>query len=200
MLAALGVLVVVSCAAVGAKIAGSVDHRAGYLAVATYLPQGSVIAASDLSVVDAGLSGGVQAIPQDDERLVVGQRASEPLEPGSLLVPRELTASVPLPTSEALVGASLASDQAPTGLDPGDVVLVVLSGSGADVPSGAAASRVLALGNVYAIALPSASSPAGSSDDETVTLEVPATDAAAVTAASAAGDVSLAEVSAKEGA
>jgi len=230
MLAALGVLVVVACAALGAEVAAQVDHRQGYLAVATYVPQGSVITTGDLAVVSAGLSEGVQAIPQADLRTVLGRRASEPLEPGSLLVADDLTTDVPLPVSDALVGTSLSTDQAPSGLDPGDVVIVVLSGTGSPVGTGdtsgsassatssstgasasvsssgrgatagsAASTGVLAVGTVYALALPSANDPAGTSSDETVTLEVPRTDAEAVAAASAAGDVSLAEVSAKAG-
>ncbi|MGD0083408.1 MAG: SAF domain-containing protein [Acidimicrobiales bacterium] len=232
MLAALGVLVIVACAALGAEVAARVDHRQGYLAVATYVPQGSVITTGDLAIVSAGLSEGVQAIPQADLRTVLGRRASEPLEPGSLLVADDLTTDVPLPVSDALVGTSLSTDQAPSGLDPGDVVIVVLSGNGTGSPVGtgdtsgsassatssstgasasvsssgrgatagsAASTGVLAVGTVYALALPSANDPAGTSSDETVTLEVPRTDAEAVAAASAAGDVSLAEVSAKAG-
>jgi len=223
MLAALGVLLVVGCAAVGAEVATRVDHRLGYLAVAAYVPQGSLISPSNVAVVDVGLSDGVQAIPQGDLPTVLGRRASEALDPGSLLVPADLTTVVPLPASAALVGASLSSDQAPTGLGPGDVVIVVLSGSGTNLPTGAGGATapasasgsgsgsagggdtgatpagVLAVGTVYAVALPSASDSAASASDETLTLEVPKADAAAVTAASAAGDVSLAEISTRAG-
>jgi hypothetical protein len=50
---------------------------------------------------------------------------------------------------------------------------------------------------VYAVALPSAADAASSTGTEAVTLEVPAAAAAQVTAASAASEVSLAEISTK---
>jgi Flp pilus assembly protein CpaB len=244
LLAVIGVLVVVACGALGAEVAARIDHRAGYLAVATYVPQGSVIVPSDLATVRMTSTAGVSAIPSAEKPSVVGLRASEPLEPGSLLVPDDLSGSLPLPVDDALVGASLSTDEAPDGLAPGDAVIVVLTDPGSDAvspssPAGGTASGTspsstsagstgaatsgadsgtgtgigpvstasagtssagggVALGTVYAIVLPSASDQAGSSDNEIVTLEVPKSDAAAVTAASASGDVSLAEISTKK--
>jgi hypothetical protein len=207
MLAAIGVLVVVGCAALGAEVATRVDHRAGYLAVATYVPQGSVVAPGDLTVVRIATASGLAVIPSSDKASVLGRRASEPLEPGSLLVPDDLSGTLPLPDGDALVGTSLSTNQAPTGLTPGISVIVVLSGPNSEVsigssnPSGAAGAGApgseeeLAIGTVYAVILPSASDQAASSDNEIVTLEVPKSAASAVTAASAAGDVSLAEIS-----
>jgi hypothetical protein len=209
VLAAIGVLVVVGCTALGAEVAARIDHRAGYLAVATYVPQGSVITSGDLSVVSMTSPSGVALIPSADAPSVLGRRASELLEPGSLLVPGDLSDTLPLPDGDALVGTSLGTDQAPAGLTPGASVLVVLSGAssaesiGSPNPSGAPGSGAsgaegqLAVGTVYAVVLPSVSDEAASSEDELVTLEVPESAAAVVTAASAAGDVSLAEVSDK---
>jgi hypothetical protein len=158
-------------------------------------------------------------------------RASEPLEPASLLVPGDLSGGLPLPADDALVSTSLSTNQAPDGLAPGDTVIVVLTnpnadsvsssspagvsgsgssvtgssvrgtaGTGATSTAGSGTSTAVgggAIGTVYAIVLPSASNQAGSSGNEIVTLEVPKSDAAAVTTASAAGDVSLAEISTK---
>jgi hypothetical protein len=222
VLAAVGVLVVVGCAALGAEVATRVDHRSAYLAVATYVPQGAVIVPRDLATVRTTLATGVAAIPAAEESSAVGRRASEPLEPGGLLVPDDLSDTVPLPQADALVGATLGSNQAPTGLTPGDWVIVVLSGpdaapatgatdssgstsgpgnsatTGSSSPPGGTSSVVgqgeLAIGTVYAIAPPSASDQADSPDTEIVTLEIPQSAAAEVTAASAAGDISLAQI------
>jgi hypothetical protein len=203
VLAAFGVLVVVGCAALGADVATRVDHRAAYLAVATYVPEGSAIAPGDLALVRMTPASGLAAIPSADSASVLGRRASEPLEPGSLLVPDDLTDALPLPAGDALVGTSLSTDQAPAGLTPGASVIVVLSapssaGSTASVGESGAASTsdgAIAVGTVYAVVLPSTSDQAAASDDEIVTLEVPKPAAAEVTAASAAGSVSLAEIS-----
>lgn len=211
LLAALGLFVVLGCGALGAEVASRVDHRAAYLAVASYVPQGAVIVSSDLAVVALTSAPGVTAIPSADTASVLGRRSSEPLEPGSLLVPDDLTGTLPLPAADALVGTSLGTNEAPAGLTPGDSVIVVLSGtfSGSPTttpssaivttPTGASSSTPSAVGGatvgeVYAIELPSASDEAVSSDDELVTLEIPKSVAAKVTAASAAGDVSLAEI------
>jgi hypothetical protein len=205
-LAAVGVLIVVGCAALGATLGTRLDRRGAYIVIAAYVPQGAAIVAGDLGVVRLTSTTGLTAIPSVDEASVLRRRASEPLEPGSLLVPGDLGAGVRWPAGDALVGTSLASDQAPGGLAPGASVIVVMSG-----PSGSSATPVngsgpgatngseLAMGTVVAITAPSANNGADSSDGEIVTLEVPKSTAAEVTAASAAGDVSLAEISAGSG-
>jgi hypothetical protein len=97
---------------------------------------------------------------------------------------------------------------------PGDFVMIVLGGQSSGLPgsasgAGAAASThsssttgtaaaavsgSLGVGTVYAISLPSAASAENSSDTEIVTLEVPRSAAALVTAASAVSDISLAQI------
>ncbi|MGA2208957.1 MAG: SAF domain-containing protein [Acidimicrobiales bacterium] len=215
LMSALGVLVVLVCALLGAEVAAHANHRSRDLAVATYVPQGAAITAADLTIVSLTAGSGVSAVPSSESESVLGRRASEPLEPGSLLVPDDLTAAAPLPAGDALVGTSLANDQAPAGLTPGDSVLIVLGGQGAGLPGSAsgdgevastpsssttgttpaAVSGTLAVGTVYAISLPTSGSAASSSDSEIVTLEVPRSAAALVTAASAVSDISLAQIS-----
>jgi hypothetical protein len=214
LLSVLGVLVVLVCALLGAEIAAHANHRSHYLAVATYVPQGAAITFGDLTVVSLTAGSGVSAVPSTQTASVLGRRASEPLEAGSLLVPDDLTATLPLPAGDALVGTSLESDQAPAGLMPGDFVMIVLGGQSSGLPgsasgAGAAASThsssttgtaaaavsgSLGVGTVYAISLPSAASAENSSDTEIVTLEVPRSAAALVTAASAVSDISLAQI------
>jgi len=201
-------------------VATHLNHRSPYLAVATYVPQGSVISPADLTEVSLTPESGLAALPARESSAVLGRRASEPLQPGSLLVAGDVTSEIPLPATDALVGTSLATNQAPIGLEPGDSVIVVLGGQSSGLPSdsgGTSAtatpsssralgggtspagvlSGVITVGTVYTIALPSAGGPAGASGDEIVTLRVPRQEAAEVTAASAASDVSLAEIPAQ---
>ncbi len=223
MLAAAGVLIVLICAASGADLATRVDHKQPYMVVARYIPQGSVIESSDLSTAELSVSDGVAAVPASDASRVVGLRASEPLWPATLLEPADLTAGGTLPANYALVGASLEANQLPEAVAVGDAVIVVVSSTSgtptatggtassssgapstgsvasdtqtkpASVPPGAAATGV-----VYALAAPSQSAQTAGSTAELVTLEVPISEAAAIAAASAAGDVSIAELPATQ--
>ncbi len=203
-MAMLGLLVVAGCALAGAQLAAHAERRSGYLAVSAYVPTGAVVTAADLTLVQLSAPGALDVVPVDEAAAVVGKRASEPLLPGTLVSPADLTTARPLSSADALVGANLAADQMPASLQVGDTVLVVLAGQGASgtespVTSGAGPTSpspssegggVIATGTVYALTATSADSPGG----EVVTIEVPRPVAGAVTAASADGDVSLAQI------
>ncbi len=216
-LAAGGVLIVVICAAIGASVAGQSSKGVPYLEVTQAVPAGAPLAQADLSVVDLDPASGLAGVPATDEASVLGTRATAPLAPGTLLVAGEVSAAPPVPRGDAVVGASLSPDQLPTEIQPGDSVLVVLTGSSgpaSDSSDGVATGSsgnarpsagqvgapggVLATGTVLDVIVPgSTSSVASTSSDETiVSLAVPVTMAAEVTAASAADQVSLALVQA----
>ncbi len=228
LLAAGGALIVVVCGALGALISARASQRIAFLGVAQPVPAGVTVTASDLESISLTPATGLDAIPLRDAGQVVGRRASELLEPGSLLVPRDLASGHGLAAGRALVGTSLAVDQMPAGLTAGQRVLVVLSGtgssgvdggsglgsglaggSGADVGSSSAGGAsgepapsptgppgsILTQATVLSVQSASASSGTGSgSASFTVTLDVPAAAAGTVAAASAAEDVSLAEL------
>jgi hypothetical protein len=122
-------VIVLSCGALGAMVAGRVPRPVEFLAVAHVVPAG--VTASDLGIVSLAPVAGLNAMPLQDAARVVGHRAGEDLEPGSLLVPSELVPQSGLPAGVALVGTSLAVDQMPAGLAAGELVLVVLSGTAA---------------------------------------------------------------------
>jgi hypothetical protein len=193
-----------------------------FLAIAHLVPAGMSVTASDLVTVSISPVAGLDAIPLRDVGQVLGRRVTEDLEPGSLVVPGDLTSKHGLPAGVAL-GTSLAVDEMPTGLAAGQRVLVVLSGtSGATDTSPAnfsssAVTPSAANGSAIAGSVPSPTGPPGSiltkatvistsapggSSDLTgsqstsllATLEVPQAAAAAVTAASAVGNVSLAVI------
>lgn len=138
-LAAGGILIVVLCAAGGAALAAHAGHRAPYLALSRPVTVGTPVSASDLATVELDPGGGLSAIPASEESSVIGLRASETLPAGSLLDAAELTSSAPIGKGEAVVGASLAANQMPADLQPGDRVMVVLTtSSGAPIsPLGA---------------------------------------------------------------
>ena len=209
------------CAALGAVVANRAPRPVAFLAVAHLVPVGMTVAASDFEAVWITPVAGLDAIPLRDAGQVIGRRAMESLEPGSLLVPGDLTSGRGLPAGTALVGASLAVDQMPTELAPGQRVLVVLTGtagtgrgsaarsgsavgmpnadggsaSGGSVPSPTGQpGSVLTQATVTSVSAPGGlSGTAGAESAAFVTtLRVPEAAAAAVTAASAAGDIGLA--------
>jgi hypothetical protein len=199
-------LIVLVCGGLGAVVAGRTPRPAEFLAVAQFVPAGMPVASSDVETVSMTPAPGLAAIPLREAGQVVGRRATEPLAPGSLLVPSDLSPHRGLPAGRALVGTSLAVNQLPAELAGGQVVLVVLSGTGGSGASSEAnspltagapdrpAGSVLTQAVVVSVSTPSDSSgPAGAEATTfVVSLEVPEVAAAAVAAASAAGDVSLA--------
>ncbi len=229
LLAVGGVLIVVLCGALGAAVANREPRPTAFLAVARPVPVGMTVTASDLESVSIAPVAGLDAMPLGDAGQVIGHRAAEDLEPGSLLVPGDLASQRGLPAGTALVGTSLAVDQMPAGLATGQRVLVVLSGT-AGTGEGSPATSVSVVGTPSAVStsgsagsVPSPTGPPGSvltratvisvsapggSSGQTgtqstafvTTLEVPETAAAAVTAASAVGDVSLAVIGGSVGA
>jgi hypothetical protein len=223
------VLIVLVCGALGAVVANRAPRPTQYLAVAHLVPVGMTVAASDLETVSIAPVAGLDAMPLRDAGQAVGHRATEDLEPGSLLVPGDLASQRGLAAGTALVGASLAVDQMPADLAAGQRVLVVLSGTAGTADSSPAGSAS-AVGTPNAVsgsastgAVPSPTGPPGSvltkatvisvlspggssgltgaqSTTFVTTLDVPEAAAAAVTAASAVGDVSLAVIGASDGA
>ena len=210
-------MIVLSCGALGAVVANRAPRPVAWLAVAHLVPVGVTVTASDLGTVSIAPVAGLDAMPLQDAGQVIGRRAAEELEPGSLLVPAELAPQRGLPAGVALIGTSLAVDQAPADLAAGSAVLVVLSGttgvssglatdaasaagatsSGASVPSPTGPpGSVLCRATVVSVSAPGNSSELAGTQATTflATLEVPEAAAGAVTAASAAGDVSLAVV------
>lgn len=198
----LGLLLVATCTLAGSELAAHAGERSGYVAVARFVPEGAVVSAEDLRIVDLSRPGGLAVVPASEAATVVGRQASEPLEPGTLLAPAEVSPNNQLSENEALVGTSLAADQMPGALHVGEAVLVVVasgeaSGSGSvgtasTEPGGGSgmAGEVITTGTVYALA-PASLASTGS---ETVTIEVPRAVAPTVTAASSAGEIALAVI------
>jgi Flp pilus assembly protein CpaB len=99
------------------------SDRHEVLAVAHPVPAGTVITPDDLKV-DA-VAGVTSTISSEDAASVVGSTAAVGLVEGQILT-RDMVTSKPLPgPGERVVGLQLDATRAPTGLLPGDVVVVL---------------------------------------------------------------------------
>jgi SAF domain len=192
---AVGVVLVVACAALTVALVGRAGHRLAVLAVTRPVAAGQPISAEDLRVVTLSGAGGVALTPAGELAVVVGRPAAVPLVAGSLLTAGQVgDPSVPA-VGRALVGVAVKPGQYPPGLAAGDHVAVVNTApasaatSAAPSPAGTAApvdDDTLAVGivaEVQAAGLDGAG--------VVVTVDVPDTAAQAVAVASGNGQAGL---------
>lgn len=180
-LAALAVLLIVGGAAIAGLLAMRADSRVPVLMAGSDIEAGAQISESDLATTQVAAEG-TMLIPASQSDLLVGQYAQVAIAAGQLIDTTMVTPSglLDAPASVA-VGATLAPGRMPAGgLRQGDVVDVVrvAGGIGNVIVSEARVGRVASGGNDGA---------AGA----TVTLFVERSDAPAVSAVAAAGELSL---------
>jgi hypothetical protein len=97
-----------------------------YLAVFRPVPIGAPITADDLQVVKITSAAGLNPIPADEEREVIGKHAKIPLVAGSLLTPDQLTDAGAPGAGQVLVGLQLKPNQRPSRtLQPGEKVTLI---------------------------------------------------------------------------
>jgi hypothetical protein len=131
---------VVACVAVFASVYLKAGSQEAVLAVNQSVPQGHVLTAADLTVVHISTNAGISTVPVAEDSEVVGRRAAEPLEPGTLLTQTELVTSFSPPAGDAIVGVAVKEGQLPaSGVVPGETVDVILTGTPGD-PDSAPAS------------------------------------------------------------
>ncbi len=196
-------------------------HQQAVLTVVQTVPQGQTISATDLGEATVSTSGSVAMVSAAHAADVVGRVAAVALVPGTLLTMADVTAGSTIPIGDAVVGVALKDGQLPSaGLSAGEHVMVVQTAPpGAAVPptasstsgagaAGAGASSALAAtapangtsqvattgvlvpsALVVAAAIPPPNS--SSSSNELVSVEVSLAQAAPVSVAAAAGQVSL---------
>lgn len=207
LLALSSILLVAVCVAVFASLYLHAGKQISVLAIAHPVEQGQALTAGDLGIVRISVSPGVAAVPASAANTVVGRRVAVPLEPGTLLVPADLSSSPSVPSGEAVVGVALKPSQLPAaGVAPGETVDIVMTGAPGSpfdatgpVSAGQPASSVVSgPGTILApqvrvadVAMPSVSS---GSSDVVVSLIVPRAFAPVVASASAAGQAALVEV------
>ena len=181
---ALGLVVVVLSALGAVTLFSSAADRTPVIGVARDVPPGATLGEADLREVSISTGSGVRVVPAERAADVIGRTAPAGLTAGSLLNPDQLSDGPALPEGTVLVGAVLKGGQFPVGLSIGDTVEIVettapdATGAGEPVPRGTGTVTDLA----------------DSADGQTlrtVSIAVPAEEAAVISAAGAAGRVSL---------
>ncbi len=214
LLAVGSVAVIVASVAAFVAIYSGATHQVPVLVVVRAVAPGQQITAADLGQDGISSSGSLAAVPVSQASAVVGRLAEVPLVPGSLLLMADVTGGQPIKPGDAVVGIALKDGQLPaSGLQPGDRVMVVQTeapGSPVTSPtanptsSGSAPTTLAAppsggIGSPTGVLVPDAAVSAvapptsGSSASETqlVSVEVSQTQAAQVSVAAAADQISL---------
>jgi hypothetical protein len=184
-----GVLLVVGCALAFGVASVRASHGEDVLALARSVPAGHVVQPGDLRVVKVTPTAGLDPVPAVSESSTVGRPAAVALVAGTLLTPADL--GTPSGGSGDVVAAALKAGAYPPALGPGDRVDVVPvvggSSSGSTPISGQS-------GSIGAVVLSVDATPAGSSADAVVSLQVNPADADQVAALAAAGQIALVEL------
>jgi len=178
-------LLVVMCALVLAEGRVRAGSREPVLALARPVAAGQVITASDLRVVDVSAAGPVSLVPAWRQAQVAGRTATAGLPAGSLLAAGDVGAPSP-GRGQAWLGVALLPGRYPPGLSPGQHVGVLTAPAHGHAPA-----RVAGYGVVLSVT--PAPGP-GAAAETVVELDLPRDVVPQVTAASAAGQVSLAVI------
>jgi hypothetical protein len=134
--AAIGAVLVVVFALVGALALAGVDHRRPVLVVTRQVEAGQPVAAADVGVARVA-GNGLATLPASAEASVVGRVAATRLLPGMAVVRAELGDARPPDPTKVELPLTLKAGEFPPGLRVGDRVLVV-----ATVADGVAATAV----------------------------------------------------------
>ena len=181
-------LLAVVCALV---LAGGRAHAGGrepVLALARPVAAGQVITASDLRVVDVSAAGPVSVVPAWRRDRVAGRTATASLPAGSLLAAGDVGGPSPA-RGRAWLGVALKPGRYPPGLSPGQHVGVLTA------PPLGSGSRTRARLAGYAVVLwITPAPPPGAAAQTVAELDLPRDAVPRVTAAAAAGRVSLAVI------
>lgn len=181
---ALGLVVLVLSVLGAVTLFSSAADRTAVIGVARDVPPGAMVTEADLREVSISAGSGLRVVPAGRSADVVGRTASAGLTAGSLLNPDQLTDGPAVPEGTVLVGAVLKGGQFPVGLTIGDSVEIIET----TAPDAASAGEPVSRGTGTMTDL------SDSTDGQslrTVSIAVPGEDAAAISAAGAAGRVSL---------
>lgn len=184
-----GVLLVVGCALAFGVASVRAAHGEDVLALARSVPAGRVVQPGDLRVVKVTPTAGLDPVPAVSESSTVGRPAAVALVAGTLLTPADL--GTPSGGSGDVVAVALKAGAYPPSLGPGgrvDVVPVVGGSSSGSTPVSGQS------GSIGAVVLSVDATPAGSSADAVVSLQINPADADEVAALAAAGQIALVEL------
>lgn len=204
------------------SVYGSARRTTPVVVAVRTITAGQPFTVGDLAIANVSVPAGVSVVPASSLSALAGRTAATAVAAGSIVNPAAVALHRGLATGSAVVGIAL-KDGAypPSGLHPGDHVMVVDSGLSAssiagavaspsvtgtsptsDAPAaasgvfGAAVATLVPSAPVYSVQVPQVS--AGSAS-LLVGVTVPISIAAQVTAAATAGQISLALVPAVQG-
>ena len=196
-LAAGGVVLVVVCALVFAEGFLQAGHRQPVLALAQPVTAGQVITSADLETVRVSAAGPVSLVPASRQAEVAGSTAAVSMPAGSLLTGADIGTPPPV-KGQVRLGVAVKPGQYPPDLAAGqdvDVLATPASGTSGSSSGSGSAGAALPVGQAVVLSV-SAPSAADGSGETVVELQVPADAMPQVAAASAAGQIALATISA----
>ena len=184
-----GVLLVVGCALAFGVASVRASHGEQVLAVARSGPAGHVVQPGDLRVVKVTPTAGLDPVLAVSQSSALGRPAAVALVAGTLLTPADL--GTPSGGSGDVVAVALKAGAYPPSLGPGGRVDVVPVVGGLSSGSAPVSGQN---GSIGAVVLSVDATPAGSSADAVVSLQVNPADADEVAALAAAGQIALVEL------
>lgn len=178
-------LIVLALSALGAVVLfSSAADRVAVICIDRNVEVGQKLTEADLREVSIAGGSGLRSISADDARSVVGRTATVRLLAGSLLNPDQIADGPTLPEGTVIAGAVLKGGQYPVGLAIGDTVDVIET----TTPDASGAGQPVVRGTATVIDI---AEPDDGQSQMLVSLAVPADSATAVSAAGAAGRLSL---------
>lgn len=134
-------------------IAQSLSSRVDVLVATRDIARGQVITDEDLATASISATSGVRAIDPGRRSEIVGQIATGPIGPGTILHPAQFVDGAAGDGEKVVVGAALEPGQFPRfGLNPGDeVVLMEVSSRTAQADDQATGPRELGRGEVVEV-------------------------------------------------
>jgi hypothetical protein len=188
-LAVTGGLVVVVCAIGFAAGWAHAGDRQPVLALVRPVAAGQVLAAGDLAVVRAGVSGPVSVVPASQEPGVVGRPVAVPLPAGALLAAGDVGLPV-LGAGQQELGVAVRPGQYPPDLAAGqtvDVLSTPAPSAAGSSPSALSPGAALPVGRAVVLAV----DPSATAGVTVVELRLNVNAVPQVAAAAAAGQIAL---------
>lgn len=117
------------------QLAQAFSDTVEVIAIASDVPRGQVIEASDLTVAAVGPHQALTPIPSTQVSEITGRRAAADLTAGSILTPSAVTDTTIPAAGESVVGVAVTPQQLPTApIIPGDHVRVISTPNPGDNP------------------------------------------------------------------
>lgn len=171
--------------------------QAEVVALRNNVPRGAIIQAADLQRVRLGVDPSLKTVPGANLGSLVGKRAGQDMQAGSLVNPSAVSDAVVPGTGSSLVGLELAAAQMPAvKLQNGDHVRIVATqgkaaATGAAAPGGASAAPAAVISAAVDSVIQVGDSKAGTAQATIVNVIVPEGQAADLASKASSGNIAL---------